>query len=136
MQKTFYLMLVSLICLFINLIKTDASENNKLSAGIKLMRSDFRVTGASCVPCLRRVAKKLKESTGVLRGDVSIFPPYGGLVIYDASKTNIKTVFKSAYDEHVDFADVETRSISQIPAVLLPKIMPSSQTQTSPRVVR
>ncbi len=99
--------------------ETGASKSNSGNAG--LHRADFRVEGASCVVCLRRVAKKLKSAAGVVKADVSIFRPYWALVVYDSKKTALPKIFEAAGDEKVKFADVEDVAISEMPLVLLPK---------------
>lgn len=91
----------------------------KTQAG--LQRADFRVTGASCVACLRRVAKRLREAPGVLKADVSIFRPYWGLVIYDKKKTTLKKVLDGAVEDKVQYAEVTDVSIGELPTVVLPK---------------
>lgn len=86
-----------------------------------LQRADFRVTGASCVACLRRVAKRLREAPGVLKADVSIFRPYWGLVIYDKKKTTLKKVLDGAVEDKVQFAEVTDVAMAEMPIILLPK---------------
>lgn len=86
-----------------------------------LQRADFRVTGASCVACLRRVAQRMRTAPGVLKADVSIFKPYWGLVIYDKKQTTLKQVFDKSVEENVKFADVDDKAISEMPTVILPK---------------
>ena len=85
-----------------------------------LHRADFRVTGASCVACLRRVAQRMRTSPGVLKADVSIFKPYWGLVIYDKKQTTLKQIFDKSIEENVKFADVDDKAISDMPTVILP----------------
>lgn len=89
----------------------------------KLHRADFRVKGASCVACLRRVGKTMREQTGVLKADVSIFSPYWGLTIYDASKTNMDKIFESVKGEKVFFEDMEDKEIDSLPMIVIPKGM-------------
>lgn len=86
-----------------------------------LQRADFRVTGASCVACLRRVAQRMRGAPGVLKADVSIFKPYWGLVIYDRKQTTLKQIFDKSVEENVKFVDVDDKAIADMPVVLLPK---------------
>lgn len=86
-----------------------------------LHRADFKVEGASCVVCLRRVAKKLKGVAGVVKADVSIFRPYWALVVYDSKKTSLQKVFEAAGDEKVKFSEVEDVPLAEMPLVLLPR---------------
>lgn len=89
----------------------------------KLHRADFRVTGASCVACLRRIGKTMREQKGVLKADVSIFKPYWSIVIFDAAQTNMDKIFESVKAEKVKFEDMEDKSIDSVPVIVIPKGM-------------
>ncbi|MBY0356684.1 MAG: heavy-metal-associated domain-containing protein [Candidatus Obscuribacterales bacterium] len=89
--------------------------------GQKLRRADFRVTGASCVSCLRRVGTKMREQKGVLKADVSIFKPYWGIVIYDSNTVNLNKIYDSVKDEKIKFEDIEDKPIANIPFIVIPK---------------
>lgn len=94
----------------------------QVKAGVPaLQRADFRVTGASCVACLRRVAQRMRSAPGVIKADVSIFKPYWGLIIYDKKQTTLKQVFDKSVEENVKFADVDDKPIAEMPVILLPK---------------
>jgi hypothetical protein len=97
------------------------------SAKQQLHRVDFRVVGSSCVVCLRRVGKELRDSKGVLKADVSIFKPYWGIAVYDASQTNFAALEESIRKEKVRLEDVEDKPISELPALLLPKTTPADE---------
>jgi copper chaperone CopZ len=101
--------------------KPSPSQAKKPSAGALLQRADFKVSGASCVACLRRVAKRMRECDGVLKADVSIFRPYWGLVVYDKKKTTLKKILDAAIEDKVKFVQVTDVAISEMPVVLLPK---------------
>lgn len=106
---------------------SSAAKSDNAGAKPSLQRADFRVTGASCVACLRRVAKRMREAPGVLKADVSIFRPYWSLVIYDKKKTTLKKVLDAAVEDKVKFAEVTDVSIAEMPVVLLPRTsMPGS----------
>lgn len=87
----------------------------------KLKRADFRVTGASCVSCLRRVGKTMREQKGVLKADVSIFKPYWALVIYDGALTSVEKIYEAVKSEKVRFEDIEDKTISEVPLIPIPK---------------
>lgn len=86
-----------------------------------LHRLDFRVEGASCVTCLRRIGQTFRTSPGVLKADVSIYRPYWAIVIYDLKKTNLNKLTDAIKNEHVKLVDVEDKPISTVPAVVIPK---------------
>lgn len=87
-----------------------------------LHRVDFRVEGASCVACLRRVAKGMRETKGVLKADVSIYKPYWAIAIYDAKETNFEKISAIAKAEKVRFAAVEDKAIAEMPIIVIPKV--------------
>lgn len=87
-----------------------------------LHRVDFKVEGASCVTCLRRVAKAMRETKGVLKADVSIYKPYWAIAIYDAKATNFQKISEIAKVEKVRFTQVEDKAIAQMPLVVIPKL--------------
>lgn len=100
--------------------KTGTDTTSKTSSQ-KLQRSDFRVTGASCVACLRRIGKTMREQKGVLKADVSIFKPYWAIVIFDSAQTNMDKVAESVKNEKVKFDDMEVKAIDTVPLIVIPK---------------
>ena len=106
--------------------KTGAASNS--SAKTKNMhRADFRVKGASCVSCLRRIAKTMRTQAGVIKGDVSIFPPYWAIVIYDGDQTSLDKIYESVKHEKVTFEDKEDRVVDGLPLIVIPKGMGQQQ---------
>lgn len=87
----------------------------------KLHRADFRVTGASCVACLRRIGKTLREQKGVMKADVSIFKPYWAIVIFDSAQTSMPKLLETLVKEKVKFEDIEERAINSVPLIVIPK---------------
>ncbi len=98
-----------------------AASESKSQSGEKLHRADFRVSGASCVACLRRIGKTIREQPGVSTGDVSILRPYWAVVVYDASKTNMDKIFQSIAKEKVKFEDMDDKAIASLPLIVVPK---------------
>lgn len=97
------------------------SAQTKSASKQNLHRADFRVTGASCVACLRRIGKTIRDQKGVLKADVSIFKPYWAIVIYEADQTNMEKIFDCVKHEKVKFEDIEDKSISALPLIVIPK---------------
>lgn len=93
----------------------------------KLHRADFRVTGASCVACLRRIGKTIREQKGVLKADVSIFKPYWAIVIYDAELINMDKIYDVVKAEKVKFDEIEDKPIQSLPLIVIPKGMSKAQ---------
>jgi hypothetical protein len=84
-------------------------------------RLDFRVEGASCVTCLRRISQTFRSCPGVFKADVSIYRPFWAIVIYDYKRTSLSKLTEAVKSEHVKLVDVEDKSISGVPAMLVPK---------------
>lgn len=91
--------------------------------GQKLHRADFRVAGASCVGCIRRVGRILRSQKGVLKADVSIFKPYWAIVIYNSDEVNLEQLGEACKVEKVKFEEIEDKSISEVPLIVIPKGM-------------
>lgn len=91
--------------------------------GQKLHRADFRVAGASCVGCIRRVGRILRAQRGVLKADVSIFRPYWAIVIYNSDEVNLDQLGEACKVEKVKFEEIEDKTISEVPLIVIPKGM-------------
>ncbi|MBS1994576.1 MAG: heavy-metal-associated domain-containing protein [Cyanobacteria bacterium SZAS LIN-3] len=90
-------------------------------AKAQLHRVDMLVQGSSCAACLIRIEKKLKAEKGVLKVVVSIFKPFKASLIYDASRTNWKTINKVLAGEKVTAANFRDSPVSDVPLVLEPR---------------
>lgn len=110
-----------------------AADTHARAAGQALHRADFRVEGASCVACLRRIAKAMRETKGVLKADVSIFRPYWAIAIYDSKHADFAKMQKDiSAKENVRFMEIEDKSIAEMPLIVIPKV--SSAQSKSPEV--
>jgi hypothetical protein len=108
--------------------KVEAGNTSTPAAKSKNMhRADFRVKGASCVACLRRISKTMRAQKGVIKGDVSIFSPYWAIVIFDGDQTNLDKVYESVKHEKVTFEDIEDRVVDGLPLIVIPKGMAAPQ---------
>jgi copper chaperone CopZ len=90
-------------------------------AKAQLHRVDMLVQGSSCAACLIRIEKKLKAEKGVLKVVVSIFKPFKAALIYDASRTNWKTINKVLTGEKVTAANFKDSPVPDVPLVLEPR---------------
>ncbi len=86
-----------------------------------LVRADFKVAGASCVQCIRRVSKQLRARPGVLKSDVSIFAPHWAVVIFDSQHTSLEKILKGVTEEKIRFEAIEKTTLSDMPLVVLPR---------------
>ncbi|MBZ0189147.1 MAG: hypothetical protein K8F91_23080 [Candidatus Obscuribacterales bacterium] len=91
-------------------------------ASSKYERIDFQLKGSKCVACIRRVVKKLKKAKGVIKTDISIFPPYWGVVVIDTKSTTFEDAFKKAEKEDsVTYTNLERKQLNEIPTLIIPK---------------
>lgn len=105
-----------------------AKDETTASKTKNMHRADFRVKGASCVACLRRISKTLRAQKGVIKGDVSIFSPYWAIVIFDGDQTTLDKIYESVKHEKVTFEDIEDRVVNGLPLIVIPKGMGQAQT--------
>lgn len=85
-------------------------------------RVDFQLRGSKCVACIRRVIKKLQKEKGVLKVDISIFPPYWGVVLLDKDKTDFDRAFERVKKEDfVRSEKVERKDLDEVPPLVIPR---------------
>lgn len=87
------------------------------------LRLDFNLKGATCVTCIRRVAKHLRESKGVFKADISIIRPYEGVIVFDPQKTNVQKLSSEITKEEKRAwaGDLQLTALSSIPPIVLPR---------------
>jgi cation transport ATPase len=131
MSRKFWSSLVLMSALVAVIPACAAEPNQTMNNAQKqaLHRADFRVEGASCVMCLRRIAATFRKDKGVKKADVSVFRPYWSIVIYDANQTNMQKLTGAIKSEHVKLAELEDKPIDSMPAIIIPKGLgaPSSE---------
>ena len=110
-----------LMLVVLSLLSFDAVQAAPAPTRPALHQADFRITGASCVVCLRRIGKTLHAAKGVLKADVSIYRPYWAIVIYDANQTKMTTVLQSIASEKVKIEDMEDKAIAGLPLLVMPR---------------
>lgn len=98
---------------------TSASSNDPASSA-PYLRLDFQVKGVSCVSCIRRVAKGLKNMKGVVKADVSIYYPHWAVVILDKSKADETKVIQAVRKEKVDVTRMTRQDLKEVPVLVVP----------------
>ena len=99
-----------------------ALNANEKNARAPYQRLDFQVRGASCVTCIRRVAKALRHMRGVIKADISIYYPYWAVVVLDKSKADeMKVVETVRKEKGVDVNRLEKQDLNEIPQLIVPK---------------
>jgi hypothetical protein len=87
------------------------------------LRLDFNLKGATCVTCIRRVAKRLRDNKGVLKADISILRPYEGVVIFEPQKTNVTKLSSEITKEEkrASVGDLQLTALQSVPAIVMPR---------------
>lgn len=87
------------------------------------LRLDFNLKGATCVTCIRRVAKRLRNNKGVLKADISILRPYEGVVIFEPKKTNVAKLSSEITKEEkrASVGDLQLTALQSVPPIVLPR---------------
>ena len=100
-------------------------EVSKSAVKTPLHRFDFRLEGVSCGRCIVNIRKALRLSKGVSRCEVALRKPYGGVVIYDPTQTDVKKLTQITITADakttVTVKDPVDQSIQNVPVVLIPK---------------
>jgi copper chaperone CopZ len=100
-----------------------ANSNQTDGAGaspLPFARLDFQVK-ASCVTCLRRVAKALKATKGVISADVSIYHPHWAVVLIDTSATDTDKVLAKVKKEKADIDKLVRTDLKEKPILVVPR---------------
>lgn len=100
-----------------------ASEQSERTAqtAANLHRADFRIVGTTCAACLKRIASEISAVKGVIKADVSIFAPYGGVIIYDLTRTSLEKIQAAIASEKVVLEGLKDKAITKVPAVIVPE---------------
>lgn len=87
------------------------------------LRLDFNLKGATCVACIRRVAKHLRQTKGVFKADISIIRPYEGVVVFDPQKTNVEKLSSEITKEEkrASAGDLQLTALASVPPIVLPR---------------
>lgn len=101
--------------------KTVKPEDFKTDTSKPFVRVDFQLTGVSCVTCVRDVAKNLKHGKGIVKADVSIFPPHWSVAILDTKTASVSQVVKLVRKARADVTRLETVSLDTVPVIVVPK---------------
>jgi hypothetical protein len=105
----------------LHMVPTSAGAKSGLNMSA-LHRLDFIIKGTSRPACLLKIQKRLEQSAGVAQAGIMLAPPYGGVCIYDSSKTEkdkILTIARGS-EAKVTFDRVEDEPVNKIPVVLIP----------------
>lgn len=96
------------------------SETSSAKGNLPYQRLDFQVK-ASCVTCLRKVAKALKATRGVVSADVSIYYPHWAVVIIDTAQTDEKKIVARVVKEKANIDKLIKQDLKDKPILVVPR---------------
>ncbi|MDZ4832459.1 MAG: hypothetical protein SGJ27_01535 [Candidatus Melainabacteria bacterium] len=118
---TVSLCLVSGLCTIAQAADTKGGASSESAkSALPYQRLDFQVK-ANCVTCLRKVAKALKASRGVLSADVSIYYPHWAVVIIDTSLTDDKKIVERIAKEKANIDKMYKQDLKEKPLIVVPR---------------
>lgn len=88
-----------------------------------LRRADFKIAGSGCAACLLRLDIQLNKTPGIYKAAVMLVKPYGAVVIYDNSTTNLSKILNLLASSKLKANAVHDEPIKTMPTVLIPNIM-------------
>lgn len=97
-----------------------ATESTSARGNLPYQRLDFQVK-ASCVTCLRKVAKALKATRGVVSADVSIYYPHWAVVIIDTAQTDDKKIIARVAKEKANIDKLIKQDLKDKPILVVPR---------------
>jgi hypothetical protein len=88
---------------------------------------DFILAHASCPSCILKVRAALRATAGVVKCEIALRKPYGGVFIYEPGKVDLaklKAVATQADPNHVvDMTEVKEKTVTEVPHLLVPYYM-------------
>lgn len=98
----------------------NTSTTPSTKSALPYQRLDFQVK-ASCVTCLRKVAKALKATRGVVSADVSIYYPHWAVVIIDTAMTDEKKIVARVAKEKAAIDKMIKQDLKDKPILVVPR---------------
>ncbi|MBP9094220.1 heavy-metal-associated domain-containing protein [bacterium] len=106
-------------------VKTSTKVVKSAAKQQNLRRFDFRLEGVSCGRCIVNIRTALRQTKGVNRCEVALRKPFGGVVVYDSSLTNVEKLTKIIITADPKTAVIVQEpvddTIEKVPVVLIPK---------------
>ncbi len=109
--------------------KTTPAKNSTQGRDAKsgMHQVDFILAHASCPSCILKVRAALRATPGVVKCEIALRKPYGGVFIYEPGKVNLsklREVATQADPNHVvDMTEVKETSVTDVPKLLVPFYM-------------
>lgn len=107
-------------CGFNTAAEAGTKDESSTKSSMPYQRLDFQVK-ASCVSCLRRVAKALKATRGVLNADVSIYNPHWAVVIIDTAVIDDKKIIARIVKEKANVDKLTIQDLKEKPIIVVPR---------------
>lgn len=95
--------------------------SNTASSSQALHHAKFRVPGASCISCIRRLEREVRQTPGVILAHAVKTSPFIMELYYDGNILKLTTIFDSLKAEGYLVSDVLNEPVNSIPALATSK---------------
>jgi len=90
------------------------------AANRDLCRVNFKISGPSCPDCLLNAERIIHKIRGVVTVRIDLRKPHTGIVIFDSSKIDLKTIRKKLARRDYQMVVLKKSSVPAAPADLVP----------------
>lgn len=98
-----------------------------------LHHAKFRVPGASCISCIRRLEREMRQTPGVILAHAVKVSPFVMELYYDGNILKLNTIFDSLKAQGYIVSDVLNEPVTSIPALAVNKdVNPDEKLKTLP----
>ncbi|MBX9878421.1 MAG: heavy-metal-associated domain-containing protein [Candidatus Obscuribacterales bacterium] len=118
-QNKLVIVFLSLVLFICNVDLGYAS--NTTSSAQALHHAKFRVPGASCISCIRRLEREVRQTPGVILAHAVKTSPFIMELYYDSNILKLTTIFDSLKAEGYIVSDVLNEPVNSIPALATSK---------------
>lgn len=109
--------LIVLLSLLLLICSIDLSYAGNATSSQALHHAKFRVPGASCFSCIRRLEREIRQRPGVLLAHAVKTSPFVMEIYYDSNILKLNTIFDSLKDQGYLVSDVFNEPVSSVPTV-------------------
>jgi len=118
-QNKYLILILSLLLLIWNIDLSYAA--NATSSTQALHHAKFRIPGASCISCIRRLEREIRQRQGVLLAHAVKTSPFVMEIYYDSNILKLNTIFDSLKDQGYVVSDVLNEPVNAVPTVATSK---------------
>lgn len=113
--------LAVVFCLLFFIFSINLGYASNAAATQALHHAKFRVPGASCISCIRRLEREMRQKPGVILAHAVKTSPFVMEIYYDGNILKLNTIFDSLKAEGYTVSDVLNEPVSSIPELATSK---------------